>query len=31
MYFVHLGAGVGDLDERADFRCGFTEFIKKKM
>ena len=29
MYFVHLGAGAGDLDERADFRCGFTEFIKK--
>jgi len=30
MYFVHLGAGAGDLDERADLRCGFTEFIKKK-
>ena len=29
MFFVHLGAGAGDLDERADFRCGFTEFIKK--
>ena len=29
MYFVHLGAGAGDLDKRADFRCGFTEFIKK--
>ena len=29
MYFVHLGAGEGDLDKGADFRCGFTEFIKK--
>ena len=29
MYFVHLGAGAGDQDQRADFRCGFTEFIKK--
>ena len=29
MIFVHLGAGAGDLDERANFRCGFTEFIKK--
>ena len=29
MYFVHLGAGAGDLDERSNFRCGFTEFIKK--
>tara|TARA_Y100000385_G_C12865773_1_gene539269 strand:+ start:86 stop:778 length:693 start_codon:yes stop_codon:yes gene_type:complete len=27
--FVHLGAGVGDLDKRANFRCGFTELIKK--
>lgn len=27
--FVHLGAGAGDLDKRANFRCGFTEFIKK--
>ena len=30
MYFVHLGAGAGDLDERSNFRCGFTEFIKQK-
>ncbi|WP_145596901.1 FkbM family methyltransferase [Candidatus Pelagibacter sp. FZCC0015] len=30
MYFVHLGAGAGDQDSRANFRCGFTEFIKKK-
>jgi len=29
MNFVHLGAGAGDLDQRANFRCGFTEFIKK--
>jgi hypothetical protein len=29
MIFVHLGAGDGDLDQRANFRCGFTEFIKK--
>ena len=27
--FMHLGAGAGDLDERANFRCGFTEFVKK--
>jgi len=29
MIFIHLGAGAGDLDQRANFRCGFTEFIKK--
>ena len=29
MYFVHLGAGAGDQDQRAEFRCGFTEFVKK--
>ena len=29
MIFVHLGAGVGDLDKKTNFRCGFTEFIKK--
>ena len=29
MIFVHLGAGAGDLDSRANFRCGVTEFIKK--
>ena len=28
--FVHLGAGAGDLDKRANFRCGFTELIKDK-
>ena len=27
--FVHLGAGAGDLDQRSNFRCGFTEVIKK--
>ena len=26
--FVHFGAGAGDLDERMNFRCGFTELIK---
>ena len=30
MIFVHLGAGAGDQDSRANFRCGFTELIKKK-
>ena len=30
MIFVHLGAGAGDRDERAHFRCGFTEFVKNK-
>ena len=29
--FVHLGAGAGDLDSRANYRCGFTELIKKKI
>jgi len=27
--FVQIGAGAGDLDERANYRDGFTEFIKK--
>lgn len=30
MYFVHLGAGAGDQDQKANFRCGFTEYIKKR-
>ncbi len=30
MIFVHLGAGAGDRDKGANFRCGFTEFIKNK-
>ena len=29
--FVHLGGGAGDLDPRADFRCGFTEMIKSDI
>ena len=29
MIFVHLGAGAGDLDSGANFRCSVTEFIKK--
>ena len=29
--FVHLGGGAGDLDPRADFRCGFTEMIKSEI
>jgi len=28
--FIQIGAGAGDLDQRAYFRDGFTEFIKKK-
>ena len=31
MIFVHLGAGAGDLDSGANFRCGVTEFIKKNF
>jgi FkbM family methyltransferase len=27
--FIQIGAGVGDLDPRSNFRDGFTEFIKK--
>jgi len=27
--FIQIGAGAGDLDKRADYRDGFTEFIKK--
>jgi|TARA_Y100000389_G_C17353648_1_gene459871 FkbM family methyltransferase len=27
--FVHFGAGAGDNDKGAFFRCGFTEFVKK--
>ena len=30
MIYLHLGAGAADLDERANFRCGFTELIKSK-
>jgi FkbM family methyltransferase len=28
--FIQIGAGAGDLDKRANYRDGFTEFIKKK-
>jgi len=27
--FVQIGSGAGDLDKRANYRDGFTEFIKK--
>lgn len=29
MIFVHIGAGVGDLDPSTNFRDGFSEFVKK--
>lgn len=29
MIFVHLGAGAGDLDEGANYKCGFTKFVKE--
>ena len=29
--FIHLGGGAGDLDSRVDFRCGFTELIKREI
>ena len=29
MIFVHIGAGVGDLDSSANFRDGFSEYVKK--
>jgi hypothetical protein len=28
--FIQIGAGAGDLDKRANYRDGFTEFIKNK-
>jgi hypothetical protein len=27
--FIQIGAGAGDLDSRASFRDGFTEYVKK--
>jgi FkbM family methyltransferase len=27
--YIQIGAGAGDLDARANFRDGFTEFVKK--
>ena len=29
MIFVHIGAGAGDLDPSANYRDGFTEYVKK--
>ena len=29
MIFVHIGGGVGDLDSSANFRDGFSEYVKK--
>ena len=29
MVFVHIGAGVGDLDPSTNFRDGFSEYVKK--
>ena len=29
MIFVHIGAGVGDLDSSTNFRDGFSEYVKK--
>ena len=30
-YFIQIGAGVGDLDERTNFQDGFTYFVKKNV
>lgn len=27
--YIQIGAGAGDLDSRANFRDGFTEYVKK--
>ena len=27
--FIQIGAGAGDKDSRANYRDGFTEFVKK--
>lgn len=29
MIFVHIGAGVGDLDSSTNFKDGFSEYVKK--
>tara|TARA_Y100000816_G_scaffold279584_1_gene252014 strand:+ start:272 stop:961 length:690 start_codon:yes stop_codon:yes gene_type:complete len=29
MIFIHIGAGVGDLDSSVNFRDGFSEYVKK--
>lgn len=28
-YYIQIGAGAGDLDERSNFKDGFTEYVKK--
>ena len=30
-YFIQIGAGAGDRDERLDFKDGFTKFVKEKI
>jgi len=30
-YFIQIGAGAGDQDERLDFKDGFTKFVKEKI
>jgi hypothetical protein len=27
--YIQIGAGAGDLDSRANFRDGFSEYVKK--
>ena len=29
-YYIQIGAGAGDQDERLNYKEGFTNFIKKK-
>ena len=29
MIYIHIGAGAGDLDPGANFRDGFSEFVKQ--
>ena len=28
-YYIQIGAGAGDQDERASYQDGFTNFVKK--
>mgnify|MGYP007000205091 len=28
-YFIQIGAGAGDQDERTNYQDGFTNFVKK--
>lgn len=30
-YFIQIGAGAGDQDERSNYKNGFTNFIKKNI